>query len=226
VVATRYICITVSSVILKSMLVFIDDSGDPGFKLDQGSSPFFIISCVIFTDELEAEKAAVAIKEYRRKIRFPDTVEFKFNKSSKKIREGFLRAVNTFSFKIRSLIIQKKLVRSEELRHNKNSFYSYAIKLLLTHNGGSILDAKVRIDGSGDRLFRRSFITYLRKQLNSQERNVMKDCKLIDSKGNVLIQMADMVAGSVRRAYEVEKTDSQVYKGIIRKHIQDEWKFR
>jgi hypothetical protein len=38
--------------------------------------------------------------------------------------------------------------------------------------------------------------------------------------------MADMVAGSVRRAYEVEKTDSQVYKGIIRKHIQDEWKFR
>jgi hypothetical protein len=208
------------------MLVFIDDSGDPGFKVDKGSSPIFVISCVIFQDELEAEKAAVAIKEYRRKIKFPDTVEFKFNKSSKKIREGFLRAVKPFSFAVRSLVILKKLIKSEELRHNKNSFYSYAIKLLLQHNDGSILEAKVRIDGSGDRLFRRSFTNYLRKQLNSQERNIMKDCKLIDSKGNVLVQMADMVAGSIRRAYEVEKTDHEVYRLIIHKHIQDEWRFR
>ncbi len=38
------------------MLVFIDDSGDPGFKLDKGSSKFFVISLVIFNDNLEAEK--------------------------------------------------------------------------------------------------------------------------------------------------------------------------
>ena len=29
------------------MLVFIDDSGDPGFKLDRGSTPVFVIACVI-----------------------------------------------------------------------------------------------------------------------------------------------------------------------------------
>lgn len=32
------------------MLVFIDDSGDPGFKLDKGSSRFFVICSVIFDD--------------------------------------------------------------------------------------------------------------------------------------------------------------------------------
>ncbi|MBI2315295.1 DUF3800 domain-containing protein [Candidatus Daviesbacteria bacterium] len=36
------------------MLVFIDDSGDPGFKLDKGSTSHFIIACVIFEDDLEA----------------------------------------------------------------------------------------------------------------------------------------------------------------------------
>lgn len=36
------------------MLVFIDDSGDAGFKLDKGSTPFFVIACVIFDDDLEA----------------------------------------------------------------------------------------------------------------------------------------------------------------------------
>lgn len=208
------------------MLVFIDDSGDPGFKFEKGSSEIFVISCVIFDDELEAEKTAVAIKEFRRKLHFPDNVEFKFNKSRKNVREGFLEKINPFHFKIRSLVIKKALIRSDELRGNKNSFYSYAIRLLLQHSDGSILNAKVRIDGSGDRTFRKSFTAYLRRQLNSDQRRVMKDCKLIDSKGNVLVQLADMIAGAVRRSYELGKTDCVIYKKIIKRHIEDEWPFR
>lgn len=30
------------------MLIFIDDSGDPGFKMDAGSSHFFVIALLIF----------------------------------------------------------------------------------------------------------------------------------------------------------------------------------
>ncbi len=208
------------------MLVFIDDSGDPGFKVEKGSSPVFVIACVIFNDELEAEKTAVAIKELKRALKFPDEVEFKFSKSSRRVRERFLLAVNGFKFKVRCLVVKKDLVYSRELRGNKNSFYSYAIKLLLEHNGGSILNAKLRIDGGGDRNFRKSFTTYLRKQLNSRQKKVMKDCKLVDSKSNVLIQMVDMVAGSIRRSYELDKSDRETYKQIFSKHIVDEWKFK
>lgn len=208
------------------MLVFIDDSGDPGFKIEKGSSLIFVISCVIFNDELEAEKTAVAIKELRRDLKFPDEVEFKFSKSRRKIREKFLKKINHFQFKVRSLVIKKSLIRSEELKNNKNSFYSYAIKSLLKYSNDSIIEAKVRIDGSGDRRFRRNFLTYLRKQLNTHHKKIIKNCQLINSKSNVLIQMVDMVAGSIRRFYDEEKTDKLVYKQIIKKHIQDEWKFR
>lgn len=90
------------------MLVFVDDSGDPGFKLDKGSSKAFVIACVIFDDELEAEKTAVAIKEFRRKVKFPDTMEFKFNKSRKKIREGFLTEVSKYKFRVRAIVMQKE----------------------------------------------------------------------------------------------------------------------
>ncbi len=208
------------------MLVFIDDSGDPGFKFDKGSTEFFVISCIIFSDELEAEKASVSIKELKRHLKFPDEVEFKFNKSSRKIREAFLNSINKFNFKIRSLVIDKKIIKSDKLKEDKSSFYSYAIKLLLKNSGGSILDAKVRIDGSGDRLFRRSFLTYLRKQLNTKQKKIMKNCKLVDSKDNVLIQMVDMIAGSVKRSYDPSKGDKAVYKNIIKKHIEDEWRFK
>jgi hypothetical protein len=208
------------------MIVFIDDSGDAGFKLDKGSSKFFVISCVIFSDELEAEKTAVAIKELKRILKFPETVEFKFNKSRKPIRLKFIETINKFQFKIRSLIVDKSLIRSPELKHNKNSFYSYIIKSVLQHSDNKIINAKIRIDGSGDRIFRKSFITYLRKQLNTNQKKIMKNCRLIASHTNVLIQMADMIAGAVRRSYEDNKTDKNVYKQIIKKHIQDEWKFR
>ncbi len=61
------------------MLVFIDDSGDPG--LGAQSSPVFVIALVIFDDNLVAEETALAIKKLRRELNFPDDVEFKFHKS-------------------------------------------------------------------------------------------------------------------------------------------------
>lgn len=208
------------------MLVFIDDSGDPGFKIGKGSSEFFVISLIIFDDELEAEKTAIAIKELRRTLNFPDDMEFKFNKSSKSVREKFLRTINPFNFKIRSLVIDKSLIRSEELKKNKNSFYGYAIKTALKYSNNSILNARIKIDGSGDRIFRKSFLSYLRKQLNSKQKRIIKNCKLANSRGNVLIQMADIIAGSVRRAYDKSKTDSKIYKSTIKNHIEDEWQFK
>lgn len=153
------------------MLIFIDDSGDAGFKLDKGSTPFFVIACIIFDDDLEALKLKVVIKEYRRKIKFADTVEFKFFKSSRKIRLGFLNEINSGKFRIRAIVIDKTKIRSDELKNNKSSFYSYAIKLVLKNNNGTINNAKIRIDGSGDRIFKKSFLSYLRKQLNSKQFN-------------------------------------------------------
>src|SRR3989339_828414 len=208
------------------MLVFIDDSGDPGFKLDKGSSRFFIISLVIFGDNLEVEKTAVAIKELRRELGFSDEVEFKFFKSRREVREKFLNAINKFDFRVRSLVIDKMVIESDHFKTNKNSFYSYAIKMILKHSNNSILNAKIRIDGSGDRIFRKNFLTYLRKELNTEEKCIMQNCKLVDSKKDVMIQLADMIAGSVRRYHDDSVKDSKIYKNIIVKHIDDEWLFK
>ena len=210
-------------------LVFIDDSGDPGFKFEKGSSSFFIISAVIFNDSLEAEKTSIAIKELRRKLKFPENnFEFKFCKSSRDTKEKFLEVVKDYNFKIRYLVVDKRKIRSSELKNNKNSFYSYIIKMLLINSNDSILDARIKIDGSGDRIFRRNFSTYLRKSLNSNSKKIVKNLKLVDSKENTLIQLADMVAGSEYRYFEFfkDKTDYNLYRNIIKNKIEDEWIFK
>lgn len=208
------------------MLVFIDDSGDPGFKLDKGSTSHFIIAMVVFDDELEAEKTAVAIKELKREIGFSDNTEFRFFKTKNEYKIKFLETVNKFNFRIRSLIVDKSIIYSYKLQNNKNSFYAYFIKEVLRNSNNTILNAKIRLDGGGDRYFRKNFVTYLRRELNSHEKKIMRQFKMVDSKRDVLIQMADMIAGSMNRSQNKKVKDCDEYKKIIKNKIEDEWHFK
>jgi Protein of unknown function (DUF3800) len=205
------------------VLVFIDDSGDPGFKLEKGSSQFFVIALLIFEDVLEAEKMAIAIKELRRSLKFPDSQEFKYAKSSDRVRLAFLKAITGFSFKVSALVVDKNLIYSRELQNKKETFYAYFIKTAIKNSRSVILDARVRIDGSGDRAFKKQFMTYLRKELTSNDVKIMKHCRLVDSRSDVLIQAVDMIAGAIRRKHELEEVEPYA---LISKHIDDEWNFQ
>jgi hypothetical protein len=208
------------------MLVFIDESGDSGFLLNKGSSKVFVIACILFRDELVAEQTALAIKLVRRKLKFSDNTEFKFSGSKQQTKVEFLTAVFPFDFQIRTLVVEKSKIRSSQLKTDKKSFYSYFIKMVLKHSGNTIFDAKIKLDHSGDRIFRRNFTSYLRKQLNSNEKKIFKQFSLVDSKQNVLIQLADMIAGTIRRYHEKEKADAPIYWKLINKKIKDCWIFK
>ena len=206
------------------MLIFIDESGDAGFKLQDGATSHFVIVMVIFSDALEAEKAAVDIKTLRRELGFPDHEEFKFFRSKDSVKRQFLEVIRPRSFTVRAMVVEKVLIKSEEVRAGSKSFYSYFIKAILKRGKDDIRNAKVWVDGIGDRGFRRQFATYLRRELRSSGRvPAYADIRFVDSKANVLIQMADMIAGAVLRKYA--KEDDAYYK-IIKVKITDEWRFR
>ncbi|MCL6472275.1 MAG: hypothetical protein K6T91_05620 [Firmicutes bacterium] len=62
------------------MIIFLDDSGDPGFKVGKGSTTSLVIALAIFDDELEAEETSVKIKRLKRELGVKDTFEFKFHR--------------------------------------------------------------------------------------------------------------------------------------------------
>lgn len=49
------------------MIIFLDDSGDPGFKIGKGSTSSLVMALVIFDDELEAEETSVKIKRLKKR---------------------------------------------------------------------------------------------------------------------------------------------------------------
>lgn len=204
------------------MLVLIDESGDPGFKLTKGSTSHFVAAMVIFRDFKQAEACSKAIKNLRPKL--PHSGEFKFNKSSAKVKDEFFAAVTSHDFEVWALVVDKSLIHSENLRRNDDKFYNYFVKQLLSCNA-KLEDAKVKIDGSGDREFKQHLQRYLKQSLPE---GAVKSVKFADSQKDDLIQLADMVVGAIARSYRKteERNLASRWRIALGKKIRNCWDFK
>ena len=207
------------------MLVFIDDSGDPGFKVQRGSTSVFVISLTIFDDNLEAEKASLSIKELRRRLKVSDYYEFKFNNCDSRFKRAFFESVIRFKFRVRAIVVKKEVIHSFHLRTNIENFYNYVIMQVLKQSVGSIKRAKLKFDKRGEKKIRNQLRVYLSQQLDNKNKKIFSDLKFEDSEQNTLIQLADMVAGAVFSGFSGRHT---TYLDNLRKarKIEDIWEFK
>ncbi len=69
--------------------------------------------------------------------------------------------------------------------------------------------------------------SYLTREVRPKpgEEPVIQKLKIVDSKRDVLIQLADMVAGTLRRYAEGQKADRKEYRAMIQKRIENVWNF-
>jgi Protein of unknown function (DUF3800) len=194
-------------------LVFIDESGDSGLK--PGSSLFFVIAFVIFDDYLEAEKLALELKILRRKLFNNDYQEFHFTKDSIAVKQSFFDVLKINNLTIYAQVINKKVIHTDTI-HHKNLY-----KIFLLEGLGKVMincaDAKVQIDGDGSRQYKRDMISAI-KQVARSSSITLHSVSFSDSKNNILIQVADMCAGVIRRKYENTKPEyDRIYQSISRK---------
>ena len=197
------------------MLVFIDESGDPGLKLESGSTDYFIVTLVAFEENEEALATDQRIQLLKRELNFPPEFGFHFNKVKGAYRETFLTAVAGFSWFYFSIVINKRKLFGAGFKF-KESFYKYACGLVFENAKPYLDNATVVIDGSGSREFRRELGTYLRKRINDKkgDSRFIGKIKLQDSQSNNLLQLADMVCGAVARSYS-QKDDAKTYRRLI-----------
>lgn len=197
-------------------LVFIDDSGDPGFR--QGvSSSTFIMAGAVFIDQDVATKVNDAIAGYRRSLGWKDGHEFKFRTTAKDIKLRFLEIVSRYPFEVYAVYVEKSDYPNLYRFLDDEKLYNWATKELLATM--PLENAQVRADGKYDKGYKRRVRTYLRQELNTRTRKVVGDFDVQDSRRDNLIQLADIIVGSINRSFQVEKTDADEYIRIIRKKI-------
>lgn len=203
------------------MYVFIDDSGDAGFRLGEGSSDSLVIACCVFPDADSAELAADEIRRIRSELGWHSAHEFKSTKTRSDIKIKFLSRIATHNFFIRAIVLPKKDIYSDFLRTEHKSFYNFAIQSVLSNSGGTIQNASIRIDGSGGREYRKAAISYFRREAKSKDAGIIRKVSFVDSHRDQLIQLADMVAGSIRCSHDLSGSDAGQYLAVLRKRIRD-----
>lgn len=198
------------------MLVFVDESGDTGLKLDSGSSEFFTVTLVLFEDHDEAQACDDRITLLRRELNKADGFEFHFKENADSIRRAFLEAVLPYSFFYFAFVINKRRLYGPGFAH-KGPFYKYVCNLVFTNAKPHLDNAIVRIDKCGDREFQEQLSAYLKRKINDKEASIrhIKKVSTQASHGNNLLQLADMVCGAVARSYRSDKKDADQWRRLI-----------
>jgi hypothetical protein len=89
-------------------------------------------------------------------------------------------------------------------------------------NVDALRGARVMIDGSGARPFRLAVNTALRRGLPA---GALRVVRFRDSKRDPLIQLADMCAGAMARAYRPDRARADRGLAALRPRIDDIWDF-
>lgn len=183
------------------MLVFVDESGDAGMKLGAGSSGFFVITAILFEEHDEAHRCDGRINEVRAELGLGEHFEFHFSKCKTVVRKRFLQAAAVFDFFYLAAVVDKAKLRNPAFQ-KKESLIKYASGLVFENAKPFLGNATVVIDASGSKDFRNQLSRYLKRRAKNQHgQALIKRIRTSRSRGDNLIQLADMVSGAVWRSF-------------------------
>ena len=194
--------------------IIIDDSGDPGLK--DSNTARFIVAAVVVANRENLEKLSTGLAAFRAGLGWGELDEIKFTKTRKSIVKDLLRFACRFDFKAYAAVVDKTKVTEKSMLPG-GSLYNYAIKELLLKL--KLSEAVVVIDGSIGKQHAMATRTYLRQALK-QHGIIRCEFAFVDSRKDALVQLADVVAGSVARSYDMVKTDRKDYLKLLKPKIK------
>jgi hypothetical protein len=196
------------------MLCLVDESGDVGLKIGEGSSEFFTVTVVFFRDREEAQSCDNRITQLRQELSIKKEFEFHFASASNRIKTSFFAAVMEFDFLYVAMTIDKAKLYGFGLQHPK-IFYKYVCRIVFETLKPHLEDAKIIFDGQGSQQFKRELQSYLKKHLNKGDTRCVKQVRVQDSHKNNLIQLADMVCGAIAESLKAREQSDKHYKSIV-----------
>ncbi|MBI4458230.1 DUF3800 domain-containing protein [Candidatus Uhrbacteria bacterium] len=203
------------------MYAFLDEAGDTGLKVKKGSSRFFTISLVIFTDGAEMQACDQRISALRKELGKHQNFEFHFHDNNPKVREAFLSAVSPFGFMYYAFVLNKDPDKLwGDVFKDRESFYKTVCKFIFENARQHLRDAYVIIDKSGSRDFQAALAKYVKGMLNTDSEKIIRKFRAERSSQNNLIQLADYIA-SIYHRKALNKKDAEHYRrSLALKEIQ------
>lgn len=196
--------------IMKQPIAFADEFGNTSFDFTKQGTHFIVASII-------ADKHDLALLEVQaEKIRktFFQTGEIKSNKvaTNYKRRLLVLEEIAKMNIQIFAVAVDKRTLYSEGFRH-KASFHKFINGLVYKELYRTLPNLTLIVDEHGSNDYMRGFKEYVKK-------NHIRDLfygsyfDLENSERNILIQIADFIAGTIGHRYDEMKKEDYLKKGF------------
>jgi hypothetical protein len=176
---------------MDKIFAYIDESGDPRFN--EGASSRLEFSAIL----IESSKEDNIIEQLKQIQKRLNISEFKSREiKSEKRRIEILESIQETDFKFINLSIDKSKVYGEWKNFPK-VFYKYTQRILHSELHRLYPNQTVTIDKFGNEQYQQSLKQYL--ESNSQLELFENVVNIGSAKNNLLIQLADLIAGTNRK---------------------------
>ena len=207
---------------MNTKCAYIDEFGAFGFNFEsEGCSTHFIITAII-VDENDVSEVKQKVDEIRNKY-FPNG-EIKSSRIGKDHRKriSILNELKVLPFKIFVLVCDKRKIYEQSGLRYKNSFYKYINNIAYQELRSSFSNLVITADEIGGNDYLLSFAEYIRSheiQPSFFEESLFR---FKNSKDNVIIQIADVISGSLAYNYDEHKkakSNGNNYKSMLASKI-------
>lgn len=200
------------------MKIYIDESGDLGWKLDKpnrhgGSSKYITITGIIISKD-EEKYISRFISDIYKKYNLTPNIEKKganfIPDHSFFITSQLTNKIinKSDSFKIISITVNKCNV-FESLRKDKNIFYNYVLGLLLKPEIIKLESAEIVLDKRTIKVSHgESFPDYIKTEIWGAGYDINITCEFLESTNNKMIWFADWYANFIWRKHEDNEASS------------------
>lgn len=202
--------------------VFIDESGDPNLDTEvQGASSLYVL-CAIIVHETEMHSICECIEKIS--ATYFGGTEIKSSGIGKNLkrREKIITEVLNLNFKFAAIVVNKKEIYKDSGLKFKESFLKYICKTLLSRLNIYLPNVDIIADQHGHNKFMDSFKKYIGTKIKPSLFGGVS-FNFADSKQNRIIQLADLLAGTLNRLFS-GKDDKRLAKLFFeKKYYIDHW---
>ncbi|MDR1361256.1 MAG: DUF3800 domain-containing protein [Rickettsiales bacterium] len=188
----------------------IDESGNYGLNPDAWGKEYLILVMVVFPDI--CVKQAIESDLQKLKLKLKKKNEYHYVHSDFDTKAQFFQCIKKYDFSIYVLALDKRKTNLH-IDKKKNSFYKGACFSYLVRNAWDMEPEFLNliIDGKTHKSEQVEIKTYMRQTINSRTIKMY----FVNSENEILVQIADMIAGSVADKYK--DNNSQFYNCIKEK---------
>jgi hypothetical protein len=202
--------------------IFVDESGDTNIAIGSGGgSNYFVLTAVIVNSErLQAQESAA--REIITRFTPKGELKSKHIGSNQERRRKVLAAINNLDFKHYSHVVDKAKIYSDGGLRFSRSFFKFINRQVYDRLFSAFREIHVVADEYGTSEFMKGFVDYLGRHLRP-DLFEPRTFQFGASEANPFIQVADIIAGSVLRAYSGKDPFDILLQIKGKTIIVDEW---